>query len=214
MTSEKIYVQYGCGLSAPEQWMNFDVSPSLVLQKIPLVGKFLQRQMKVQFPPNVLYGNIVKGLPVKDNSCDGLYCSHVLEHLALNDFRTAIRNSHKMLKHGGIFRCVVPDLETAAETYLNELHKGNKTASLIFLGKHTRLGYFKRPASLREFTIEFYGNSRHLWMWDYQSLKQELEQCGFADIRRAYFNDSADVYFKYVEQPNRFLNAVAIECKK
>jgi len=31
----KTYVQYGCGLDAPEQWEKFDTSPTLKIQKIP-----------------------------------------------------------------------------------------------------------------------------------------------------------------------------------
>ncbi len=33
-----IYVQYGCGLSAPAGWNNYDASPTLRLQKLPVVG--------------------------------------------------------------------------------------------------------------------------------------------------------------------------------
>ena len=39
-------VQYGCGLSDPEGWKNFDSSPTLRLQKLPLIGRFIK---KVEF---------------------------------------------------------------------------------------------------------------------------------------------------------------------
>ena len=96
-----MYIQYGCGLSAPENWKNFDSSPTLRLQKVPLLGKLVN---KTPFPSKVIYGDIVKGLPgIKDNSCDGVYCSHVLEHLSLEDFRIALRNTLNILKPGGYF---------------------------------------------------------------------------------------------------------------
>src|SRR5436190_6115031 len=113
----KLYVQYGCGLSAPAGWKNFDVSPTLRLQKIPFLGKLLKRNSKTVFPENVQYGDIIKQLPVAENSCDGVYCSHTLEHLSLNDCRISLRNTYKILKPKGIFRCVVPDLEMAARAY-------------------------------------------------------------------------------------------------
>jgi hypothetical protein len=69
------YVQYGCGLSAPAEWINFDVSPTLRIQKIPILGGLLKGRLNTRFPDNVRYGDIIKGLPVADNSCDGLYCS-------------------------------------------------------------------------------------------------------------------------------------------
>ena len=99
----KIYVQYGCGLSAPKEWINFDVSPTLRIQKTPILGSILKSKLNVTFPSNVLYGDVIKGLPIDENSCDGLYCSHTLEHLSLQDFRQAIMNSFKILKKGGNF---------------------------------------------------------------------------------------------------------------
>ena len=90
-------VQYGCGLSAPEHWINFDASPTLRLQRIPLFGKLAK---KVDFPKTVKFGDITKKLPgIKQGTCDAIYCSHVLEHLSLQDFRIALRHSFELLKH-------------------------------------------------------------------------------------------------------------------
>ena len=57
---KKLYVQYGCGLSAPNEWKNFDVSPTLRFQKIPFIGKLLKNRLNVNFPNNVVYGDIIK----------------------------------------------------------------------------------------------------------------------------------------------------------
>ncbi|MEO6882862.1 MAG: methyltransferase domain-containing protein [Bacteroidia bacterium] len=211
---EKKYVQYGCGLSAPNEWTNFDVSPTLRVQKTPIIGSLLKSQLNTKFPKNVRYGDIIKGLPILDNSCDGLYCSHTLEHLALDDFRIALVNSYRILKKGMIFRCVVPDLELAARKYLRELEKGNNSASLGFVGNDTMLGLKIRPRGFKGFINSFFGNSHHLWMWDYKSLAKELSDVGFTNIRRANYNDSEDEMFKYVEDAGRFSSALAIECKK
>ena len=79
----KLYVQFGCGLSAPKEWLNFDSSLTLRFEKIPLLGKLYSKN-EFRFPSNVLFGDIVKGLPkIMNNSCDGIYCSHILEHLSL-----------------------------------------------------------------------------------------------------------------------------------
>ncbi|HOZ80589.1 MAG TPA: methyltransferase domain-containing protein, partial [Ferruginibacter sp.] len=141
---DKLYVQYGCGLSAPKDWINFDVSPTLRLQKMPVIGNWLKNRSAVVFPANVLYGDIVKGLPVGDNSCDGVYCSHTLEHLSLEDFRLSLRNTWRILKPGGIFRCVVPDLEIAAREYIQALDRKDKNASIQFLNS-VMLGQRTRP---------------------------------------------------------------------
>ena len=96
----KLYVHYGCHWCASEEWLNFDASPTLRLERLPVVGRMVRKNAR-RFPSNVLYGDIVRGLPVKENSCDGVYCSHVLEHLALEDCRRALLNTHRMMKKRG-----------------------------------------------------------------------------------------------------------------
>ncbi|MEO6190188.1 MAG: hypothetical protein ABIO44_07290 [Saprospiraceae bacterium] len=87
--------------------------------------------INIRFPNNVLYGNILNGLPVQESSFDGLYNSQKIEHLSLIDFHIELKNSYKNLRKGGIFRCVIPDLEVAARRYLIELDNGKKTASVM-----------------------------------------------------------------------------------
>ena len=111
-----VNVQYGCGLSAPAGWQNFDSSPTLWLQRLPLIGGcFLRGQ--AHFPKEVRWGNIVSGLPFVGEAADNVYCSHVLEHLALDEFRCALVNTRSLLKPGGVFRLVMPDLEMMLKGY-------------------------------------------------------------------------------------------------
>lgn len=210
----KIYVNYGCGLSAPEDWMNFDASPTLRIQRMFLLRRLVRSKLKMSFPENVRYGDIVKGLPFARDSCDGVYCSHILEHLSLCDFRTALKNTYYILKAGGIFRCVVPDLEYAAREYLKGLEEGKDLASIDFLETKTRLGVEKRSRSLKDLLVKYLGNSSHLWMWDGFSLMSELKAVGFVRIRRCAYHDCEDHMFNHVEEEGRFINAVAIECRK
>lgn len=208
----KKYVQYGCGLSAPSEWINYDVSPTLRLQRLPLVGFIFKKIKKPVFPENIKYGDIIKGLPEKENSCDGIYCSHTLEHLSLEDFRKALGNTHKILKPGGTFKCIVPDLEIMAREYLENLKNGETDASIKFVDS-TLFGVHKRNKGLKAI-INSIGNSNHLWMWDHSSLTKELEDAGFKNIKKSGFNESQDEMFKKVEDEDRFVKAVAIECVK
>jgi SAM-dependent methyltransferase len=210
---DKLYVQYGCGLSAPEQWVNFDASPTLRIQKIPVAGRILKKKLNTVFPENVRYGDIIKGLPVADNSCNAVYCSHTLEHLSLTDFRKALKNTYRILKPGGIFRCVVPDLENAAREYLTSLENGDQFAAIKFMDS-TLLGVEARATGVKGGLTFLLGNANHLWMWDHASLSGELKKSGFDNLRICSFNDSEEEMFKLVEDRGRFVNAVAIECKK
>lgn len=209
------YVHYGCGLDAPSDWLNFDISPSLRIKKIPILGSLMLKLFhSVFFPDNVKYGNIIKGLPnVKENSCNGVYCSHVLEHLSLEDCRIAIQESYKMLKPNGIFRCVLPDLEFIARAYVQQLEEKDSNASIKFM-KDTILGYTSRPRRNLDKIRLVFGNANHLWMWDQYSLAMELEKVGFREIRTCQFNDCKDPMFNQVENWDRFENALALEAIK
>ena len=80
--------------------------------------------------------------------------------------------------------------------------------------EETSLGKHQRPRGLSGVMREWYGNSKHLWMWDYPSLAAELQRVGFTDIRRAAFGDSTDPHFKDVEDVDRWDKCLGIECKK
>ena len=103
MINGKTYVQFGAGLSAPDGWISYDASPTLRLLRIPFVGGLLCRLAGIEtpFPKATQIGDVVKGLPVQQGSVTGAYGSHVLEHLALDDFRVALRNVHDILEPGG-----------------------------------------------------------------------------------------------------------------
>lgn len=214
MKQANLNVHYGCGVTAPDNWLNFDATPTLRIQKIPFIGKLLAQGLKnLTFPDNIAYGDIIKGLPVPDNSCKAVYCSHVLEHLSRNDCVTAIQNTYRLLQHGGIFRCVLPDLEKYVQTYLQHKQAGNKAAADIFM-ETSCLGYYERSKDFKSRLIQAYGNSSHLWMWDEVSLKEVLTKVGFTSIRRCEMGDSIDPVFNTIEDPTRFVDHLAFECIK
>lgn len=207
-SSSRLLVQYGCGLCAPREWRNFDCSPTLRLQRLPAVGGLFRRFSKPRFPENVEYGDIVKGLPVAKHTADCIYCSHVLEHLSLEDLRTALKNTKMCLVPQGIFRLAVPDLRQLAADYVAD---SSSDAAHVFM-RDSCLGQTTRERGLIGFLRSALGNSRHLWMWDYESLWQELSTAGFEQIRRAYYNDSREPAFLAVEDRSRWVNNLGIEC--
>ncbi len=154
------------------------------------------------------YADVITGLPVELQSAKAVYCSHVLEHLALSEFRATIRNVFSYLHSGGRFRAVVPDLEYLVKQYLAD---PSEEAAFHFL-ENSFLGERNGDRGLATLPTFFFGRSKHLWMWDYKAMKQELERAGFADVRRAYFNDSVDARFREVEEQGRWENCLGVEC--
>src|SRR5437588_3951440 len=204
-----LYVQFGCGFSAPEGWLNFDTSPTLCFERLPLLGRLYTRNSQ-RFSRRVAYGDIIKGLPVAEGSCAGIYCSHVLEHLALDEVDLALDNVFRHLQTGGTFRLVLPDLNQLARDYLAnpEPHAAHR-----FM-EDTYLGVKSRPRGLSGLLRIWLGNSAHLWMWDEQSLGEKLREHGFRRIRRAVFGDCEDKKFNEVEDAGRFAACLAMQCSK
>jgi len=78
----------------------------------------------------------------------------------------------------------------------------------------TNLGREKRNRGFKGMILEYFGNSHHLWMWDYKSIEKELSKVGFVDIRRAVFGDSEDKIFESVEDEGRWIHCLGVECRK
>lgn len=215
-------VHYGSHVHAPEDWANFDASPTLLLQRLPLIGGTLHRMsgMAEKFPPSVRYGDITRGLPFEDGSVSAVYASHVLEHLSHEDFYAALEETHRMLRPGGVFRLIVPDLAGRAQRYLDGHARGDGAAAERFM-RETLLGRQSRPKSLKARAKALFGNEVHLWMWDEPSMRAALSAVGFGDIRLCKIGDADDPAFRSVERRNRFfdedlggLPEVAMECRK
>lgn len=204
-------VQFGCGMCAPNTWLNFDAGPAFLLEKrLPFLKKSLVRRGFPDYPRNIHYGDVIKGLPVEENSAQRMYCSHVLEHLALEDTRRTLRNVYRYLQPGGVFRFVLPDLEFYAQQYLQS---EAPNAAQIFM-KETLLGEQQGQRGLGSLPRAIFGRSQHLWMWDYKSFVPELTAAGFTEVRRAKFGDSGDPVFADVEDAGRWVNCLGIECRK
>jgi SAM-dependent methyltransferase len=197
------YIQYGCGLCSPDGWLNFDASPRLRIERAMVLRPFVRATVGLLFPENVRVGDIVKGLPVSDGSAAGVYCSHILEHVPRDDLPVALRNTLRMLRRGGVFRLVVPDLRWRAARYAASAELGDPSAADELLGV-CMLGKRKKPRTPLALASDHFGNSAHLWMYDFAALKALLEHAGFAAVRRCEPGDAGDPMFALVEDKARF----------
>lgn len=209
-STEARFTQFGCGLCAPTKWLNFDSSPAMRLQRFPLLGNLMPSGPFGRYPTNVKYGDIVQGLPVANESIELLYCSHVLEHISLQELRHALANCYRHLQAGGIFRLVLPDLEVMAKNYVtaNTPEAAHEFMRITWLGKENR------ERDILSFVKDWLAGNTHLWMYDYNSLSLELSKVGFQNIRRARFGDSGIDLFKDVEDPERWTLELGIQCQK
>lgn len=206
----------GCGLNTPIDWENIDASPSLRISQVPIIGRFiLSRNHGPNWSNRVGYGDIVKGLKGKDNSCELIFAAHVLEHLSYADFHVAVKNIYQYLQPGGTFRFIVPDLRYYIDTYIQQFNDQSRSpqAAQHFL-EESLIGCQKSRKNLYLRIIEALSNSRHQWMWDEPSLIQVLSQQGFQSVRQCQYGDWSDSRFDLVEKLENYSNAIGIEAIK
>lgn len=206
------YVNFGCGLSPTlgEDWSNYDGSPTLWLQRIPILGWLARKKLSPRFPNEVQYGNVVDGLPECDSTVDLVYCSHVLEHMSVQEVRIALREVFRILKPGGTFRGVLPDFQYEVQNYL----ENQATQPSIDFMLTNDVGLFSRSKSIKGAMVAMFGNSRHLSFWDYKSLQVELVDAGFTNVRRAHLGDSNNEIFRQCEAAERWANCLGFDAQK
>jgi SAM-dependent methyltransferase len=202
--AQDLYVQYGAGHCAPNGWVNFDSSVTNRLEKIPVMGAFVNKNAK-RFPPNVLYGDIVKGLPLSDACAAGIYASHVLEHLDIDAFWLALKETRRILKPGGTFRLIVPDLLGRIRLYVAEIERGDPEASIKLLERCRFRGTVPTKGLLNTI-LNSLRTSGHCWMWDEHSMRHALEKTGFSRVRRCSLGDAEDRMFDRAESKGRFFD--------
>jgi predicted SAM-dependent methyltransferase len=123
----------------------------------------------------------------------------------------ALKNIYFMLKPGGCFRLIVPDLEIRVQKYLKENDCDAFIESIGF-------GKKKNDKNFIDFLRKLFGNSGHLWMYDNKSMQKNLAEAGFRNIRKSKIGDSGIKVFSEVEEMHRFVDGdfieVALQCTK
>ncbi|MBL9118707.1 MAG: methyltransferase domain-containing protein [Phycisphaerae bacterium] len=99
---QPVLLNLGCGRRRHPAWTNADLVPAT---------------------PEVLRVDLREPLPFGNGEFDGVYASHVLEHLSPARGRRLVAEIRRILKPGGTVRLVVPDLEALCRRYLLELER-------------------------------------------------------------------------------------------
>ena len=203
-------IHIGCEFKIGRSWKNYDISITAQIEKIPLIRKIIKIN-PISYPKEVIYGNITKRPFCKKNEADNIYCSHALEHMTREGMQAALRNIYFMLKPGGCFRLVVPDLETRVKKYLQ-----NQDCDVFI--ETIGFGKKKNDRTFKDFLRKMFGNSGHLWMYDNKSMQNYLAEVGFKNIKKCKIGDSGINVFSEVEELHRFIDGdfveVAIQCTK
>ncbi|HME43784.1 MAG TPA: methyltransferase domain-containing protein [Syntrophorhabdales bacterium] len=157
--------------------------------------------------PHIDYKHDVSSLPMfSDQTVDLIYASHVLEYFDREEVRAVLSEWRRILKYGGILRVAVPDFPSLIEVYQKA---GNLSSILGPLYGRMEIVTSERIKSL----------IYHKTTYDFDSLKETLEACGYADIHRydwretihKDYDDHSQAYYPHMDKEHGLLISLNVE---
>jgi len=210
MRESLLKINLGCGLSAPDGWVNVDASFSARLSKFPVIYALaakLAGVKRISWPPNIRIMDVSKRLPFGDNSVDAFFSSHMLEHLSRERGEALLFEIFRCLKATGVVRIIVPDVLAYAREYVGSGGEGKDPEHVQRFISNLGVG---GTTSL----FECFGRSRHLAFYDEALLRKMFAESGFLNVKRCRFGDSAIEGIDEVETEERHNMAVCLEAVK
>ena len=169
------YIHIGCGVNVRQGFENLDVHFFRGARGV--VGHDLR------YP-----------LPYPDETFNGAYSEHALEHLYPDQAMRLLREIRRVLKPGAVFRCGVPDLEK----YVN-----------YYLGKPVDPEFTKFRSGC-EAIWSLTQNWGHLSVWDAATMVKTLRDVGFAEAGQASYREGRKPEL-LLDQPERRWETLYVE---
>ena len=114
--------------------------------------------------PHVHFVHDVTSLPfLSDESANLVYACHVLEHFPKEQIKNIFWEWRRVLKHGGTIRLSVPDFDKLITVYFDNSNNVESIRSAL-------LGYLD-------------GYNSHLLLFNFEFIKNLLEENGFINVR-------------------------------
>jgi predicted SAM-dependent methyltransferase len=139
---------------------------------------------------------------LQDRSVELIYNCHVLEHFKRREVNRVLREWYRVLAPGGLLRVSVPDFAALCEVYV----------------RSRDLGLVIGPI----FGRQDYLYNIHYNLFDFDTLKAQLEQAGFSQVRRydwretehVNIDDYAQAYIPHMDKQNGVLISLNVECRR
>jgi SAM-dependent methyltransferase len=175
-------LHWGCGPNTPYGWMNSDIQPG---------------------PGVDVVADILKGLPLPDDSFDYIVSIHVLPEIALADQGKALTELRRVLRPDGVLRLSLPDLEKAIRAYQTQ------DIDYFFLIPDEAAQTLTGKMIMQ---LLWYGRSRTMFTMEFMT--EMLTSGGFRGIQLCSFRETKSPFPGIVELDDRELESFFIEARK
>ena len=178
---DKKFLNIGCGNCKLDGFINIDLEPTADMQL-----------------------DVRNGLPFDDDSVNGIYSEHFIEHLTQSEGIAFLRECRRVLKCDGILRLSTPDLSNSIQRYLN--NDWRPKSNLDTYG----FEWLNTPCEYLNTAMREWG---HKWLYDETELVRLVKYAGFYQVKRCEkgISDSIPLFSKLESRVGDFL---IIEARK
>nr|UXE45154.1 hypothetical protein Hi04_10k_c4335_00013 [uncultured bacterium] len=147
--------------------------------------------------------DLTRTLPFADESFDGVFCEHVLEHFSFNDAKKLAREVRRILRPNGFFRIVVPDAELILRRYFDA------PKELV-----ARRGGGSDQTPMEVVNCYFRQRYEHEFLHDWATLEKLLRCAGFVTVSRASFRRGVRCEAIVLDDPKYEWESLYVEAQK
>jgi predicted SAM-dependent methyltransferase len=152
--------------------------------------------------------DVTKGIPLDSGTLDGVYTEHCLEHLPFAAVDQVLLESFRLLKPGGVIRIVVPDGQIYLSRYV-EIMNGRADVTLPYASDDSYKSLYSPIMSVNR----IFRSHGHLFIHDFDMLKQLLELNQFVQVTRRTFGVGSDPRM-LIDTASREVESLYIEATK
>jgi hypothetical protein len=150
---------------------------------------------------DILHDLTCDPIPLKDDSVEAIYCSHVLEHILPWKLPFVLTQLRRILVPGRSLRVVVPDMDIAIDQFME--HRDDPKA----LDEYMRWWFDPTPDDNGDLYLN------HVGGFNFRSLRMKLMESGFAEVWRCRFSDCSPV-FEGCDNPGHKETSLYVEAVK
>jgi predicted SAM-dependent methyltransferase len=181
---QHLRLHLGRGSEIKSGWINVDLNMSGTTPPMPLDVAPDTRY--------VIYDLRSGQLPLDDGSCQFIYSSHVLEHLDYRDGLRLLRDCHRLLEPGGVFRTGVRDFRGMFRAYLDTDYKHLDVNVSSAVLDHLP-GHLPDIGSIVDYVnYGVYQSGEHKCIYDEEKVCLVLRWIGFPSVALTDYKDGLD----------------------